>query len=83
MSFGQEGDLKSPNFRSLAECGADYGIGQWATINNSKEISPSDTHNQDITISFSKAKNYPNLFQEDLEVRKSSLKQILEYGEEE
>lgn len=66
MSFGEEGDLKSPNFRSVAECGAEYGLGPWGLAQHSKEISPSDTHNQDITISFSKAKNQPNLFQEDL-----------------
>lgn len=79
LSLGDEGDLKSPNFCSVAESGGQYGFGQWVTNSNNKGVSPNDTHNHDITISFSKAKNQQNLFRDDVEVRKSSLKQILEY----
>ena len=63
-----EGNLKSPNFRSVEDSGNDYGIVQWGNHQNSKEISPNETHNQDITISFSKAKNHNvNCFHEEPE----------------
>jgi hypothetical protein len=62
--------------------GAEYGLGQWGAANTSKqsmEASRGDAHH-DITISFSKAKNnLNNVFHEDREEQKSSLKQILEF----
>ena len=83
LNLGDEGDLKSPNFRSDAQCGVEYGLSQWVPNTNSKDINANETRSQDITISFSKAKNHPNnLFHEEVEAGKSSLKQILEYGDE-
>lgn len=66
LRLGGEGDLKSPNFCSVAESGGEYGLGQWVSTSNNKNISPNDTHNHDITISFSKAKNQQNLFRDDI-----------------
>lgn len=67
----------------MPEVSGEYGFGQWAGSSNSKDISSNDVHNPDITISFSKAKNQQNnMFHEDPEIRKSCLKQVLEYGDE-
>ena len=51
---------------------------QWNASPNSKVMPTHEAGNQDVTISFSKARNHPNnYFNEESEVRKSALKQIL------
>ena len=60
MNFKEEGDLNSPIFKSVQQSGGDYGLVQWGNNQNSKEVSHNETHNHEITISFSKAKNHIN-----------------------
>lgn len=65
IALGGETEVHSPNFREIAEGNNEYGLTHWNAHSTSKDISPNDTHNHDITISFNRAKNNLNVFQEE------------------